>query len=162
MNQELTFKVVSFSSTRIESGEGTPLTLPVFTDDAEAVNEVVSQQRESAIVQWLFSHVIVRGLIFEQLGFLGDPLFKLNVVQPVIQNPNKRPGDVDTLICERGMPQQATAMEWKRVKVAADVGGDRLNKVEGIEKGVFQANALRKLGFYKTYLAVLVAVDGTG
>lgn len=70
------------------------------------------------------------------------------------------PGDIDVLLAERSIPEQAIALECKRLKVAQHSFGSGLLSGSGrLSTGVRQANGLRRLGFWKSYLCLLVAVD---
>jgi hypothetical protein len=70
------------------------------------------------------------------------------------------PGDIDVLLSEPGHPEQAIALECKRLKVAQhSFGSSLLTKSGNLRKGVRQANGLRQLGFWQSYLCILVAID---
>jgi len=154
----LTFKGIAFDTNKI--GPTISASYPFFTDYPMVEEERVTQQKEEQIVSWLFSQTQVKELIFTELR-IQNPCFSLNVVDPIIDNPNKKPGDIDILICEQRQPHRAIALECKRVKViAADMENDKVNKIDNIGNGVKQANALREIGFHRTYLAILIEVEG--
>jgi hypothetical protein len=72
--------------------------------------------------------------------------------------PNSPPGDVDLLLADPAHPEEATAIEVKRIKV---VDGNP-NKLQELSKGVRQANRLEGVGFYQVYLCVIVVADSRG
>ncbi|MBI4527863.1 MAG: hypothetical protein HY695_29055 [Deltaproteobacteria bacterium] len=82
------------------------------------------------------------------------------VRSPFITNPNKKPGDIDLLLCEGGSPNQAVAVEWKRVKIRAIDGTERINRLEALGGAETQTTALFHLGFCRTYLGVVAITDG--
>jgi hypothetical protein len=44
--------------------------------------------------------------------------------------------------------------------IAIDTEKEKVNKIDSIGDGVIQANALHNLGFHRTYLLILVVIDG--
>jgi hypothetical protein len=132
-----------------------------FSDDINFDDSSAAQREEKKIVEFLFNDPIIRQAICEHLLLSSTHIALLGVKEPIITNPNRKPGDVDILLCNPSNPHEATAIECKRVKViATDAEKDKVNKIAGIADGVKQANALKNLGFYKTYLALLIVVDG--
>ncbi len=69
--------------------------------------------------------------------------------------PGEPRGDVDILLIPPDGPDQATAIEVKRLKIR----DGSANKLHEFKKGVRQANSLEEIGFHQVYLYVLVAVD---
>jgi hypothetical protein len=156
----LIFKGIAFDTNRIGPIISAGTSYQFFIDYPIVEEERVTQQKEDQIVLWLFSQTLARQFIFTELG-MRNPCFWLNVVDPIIDNPNKKPGDIDILICEQRQPHRAIALECKRVKVIAmDMENDKINKIDNIGNGVKQANALREIGFHRTYLAILIEVEG--
>ena len=74
---------------------------------------------------------------------------------PMTGLPGSPSGDIDVLLVSPSRPDQATVIEVKRVKIR----NGKVNKLQEFTKGVRQANLLANIGFYQTYLYVLVAVD---
>jgi hypothetical protein len=69
-------------------------------------------------------------------------------------------GDIDILLYSPGEPQNAVAIEAKRVKVGSGaMRSGSPNKVGGLLKGVEQVNRLADLGFSRVYLLIFVVVD---
>jgi hypothetical protein len=69
------------------------------------------------------------------------------------------------LICPRLSPNRAVALECKRVKVEiVNEGQDRINKLQDVARGVWQANKLYdgRFAFFETYLAVITEVGASG
>jgi hypothetical protein len=116
---------------------------------------------EQEIVRWVLLCDPARRLLFEALGgFAPEAFYKPEVVQPFF-DPGK--GDLDVLVCNRNRPQEAAAIEIKRVKVTVlDMENDRLNKLEDARVGVRQANRLYDtLGFFRSYLGILSVIDAS-
>jgi hypothetical protein len=69
-------------------------------------------------------------------------------------------GDADAVLIERGKPECASAVEFKRVKVSqASLLTDEINKLGELGKGVRQANSLYNAGFANVWLTVIVVAD---
>lgn len=135
MKNSLRFKFIAFDSVRLPSG--IPLDRPYsfFT--------------------------MVRNLLLTELEIKQNPFYKLAVKEPIINDQKEKPGDIDILICKTQEPHKAIAIECKRVKVTTvDMENDKVNKISNVGNGVQQANSLCKLGFHRTYLAILVEVAG--
>lgn len=132
-----------------------------FNDDLNSKDESAANQDEKTILKWIFNNPVLRMMFFEEVSVKTTPRHKLEVGYPIVENPNKKPGDIDVLIWEQECPHEAIAVECKRVKVVVDdTGRDQVNKVNAIRNGVGQVTAVLDLGFHKTYLAVLTVVDG--
>ncbi|HEX8633319.1 MAG TPA: hypothetical protein VF703_04125 [Pyrinomonadaceae bacterium] len=145
------------AGTQIHAGE----TFTLFSEDPGMNDESAVERDEKRIVSWLFNYQLwAKELLLNELGVWQDSFIATEVTAPFTQ-PNKKPGDIDVFICERDNPHQAIAIECKKVSVVAETTKkDIVHKVEKIGKGVSQANALRELGFYQTYLAIVTVVDG--
>ena len=74
--------------------------------------------------------------------------------------PRQPKGDIDVLLVQSGVPQFATAIQIKRIKVSqrSSISGFP-NKLNVYKKGVRQANLLAELGFAQVYLYVFIVVD---
>lgn len=153
--------MIAFDAQTIPVGIQKGDTCSFFNDDLNFKDESAAKQDEKAILKWLFMQPELKKMLFEELLVKQTARHKLEVGYPIIENPNKKPGDIDVLIWEEKFPHEAIALECKRVKVIVDdAGRDQVNKVDAIGNGVAQANAILNLGFYGTYLAVLTVVDG--
>lgn len=74
--------------------------------------------------------------------------------------PGDREGDVDLLLVPPDRPDQATAVEIKRIKFDAKaLRTGRPNKLQELKKGLRQAKTLAEMGFWQAYLYVFVVVD---
>ena len=120
----------------------------------------VTEKTESEIVSWLFGEHYIREHLFKKFK-IEKPVYRLNTRQPIIENTNVKPGDIDILICGAEKPQYAIAIECKRVKVEVNtIDNDKINKINDIIEGIKQANSLHKMGFHNTYLGIIVEIDG--
>lgn len=157
----LTFKMMAFDTQTLPAETLAGYTQTFFNDDLNSKDESAAKQKEKAILRWIFNHPVLRMMFLEELSVKIASRHKLEVGSPIVENPNKKPGDIDVLIWEQECPHEAIALECKRVKVVVDdTGRDQVNKVNAIGNGVGQANAVLDLGFHQTYLAVLIVVDG--
>ena len=148
MSVTLEFKTAAYDSVVFPAGFPDVLTTAVVTSKLEAV-----------VVKWLFSVSPARGLILAELRLDEDVCFWPAVAEPVTDR-NRKPGDVDALLCRRYGPHLATAVEVKCVKVKAETdGSDHVNRLGKLPDAVKQANGLREMGFHRSYLAVLCLVD---
>lgn len=120
--------------------------------------ERITEETEARMVARIFR--VHWATVCERLEVSGQAACKFGVVEPIIKNQNSKPGDIDVLLGDRSAPEKAIAIECKRIKITAvSPGSDTVNKLSGIETGRAQAEALCKMGFYKTYLALLLQAD---
>jgi hypothetical protein len=140
------------AGTTLRAGER----LSFFTDNPGLDEDDVSVPDEAKIMNFILASSD-RDLILGELGFNSDSFVRCGVTRPIITDPSKKPGDIDALICERGRPDQAVALQCKRVKVRDN---QRVNKLGNITDAVVQANRQREIGFCRNYLAILVVTDG--
>ena len=132
-----------------------------FKDDTSANEESITIKQERELVDFLFTNYNLYELLFPELGVRVDSFCQTHVTHPLIDNPQEKPGDIDVIICEAGKPNEAVVFECKRVKVTAvSTFDDDINKVNDIKDGASQTKAMRGMGFHRTYLTVLIQVDG--
>jgi len=158
----LQFRSVCFDTQILRAGSP-PDRIPFLTGDAEpgdAESSVVTIA-EKELVRWLFARKCSNALMCTELKIAEGAQLHFSVEEPVLERRNLKPGDIDFLAVHTERPHEAIAAEFKRVKVTAlDEHRERTNKVEGLGRGVSQANALADLGFHKCYLVVVIQVDG--
>lgn len=130
--------------------------------EGEAAGPSVSAVDEAGLLRWVFSrHPSPRQLICHHLGMPLASEHRFSVTSPVLPLGCTKPGDVDWICADPAHPQLAVAAECKRVKVVAcRDGSDHINKIKSLGDGVRQANALAEHGFHRTFLAILIVVDG--
>jgi hypothetical protein len=145
------------AGTTIRAGESFIL----HSEDPGMNDESATERDEKRIVKWLLhEQPSAAQLILQELGMPLNSFVAREVTEPFTQ-PNKKPGDIDALICAPNKANQTMVIECKKVSVVAqNTRQDIVHKVEKIGKGVSQVNALRELGFHETYLAVITVVDG--
>jgi len=79
---------------------------------------------------------------------------------PLDSCPGDPKGDIDILLVKRASPDNAIAIQVKRVKVTHDSFATSLpTKLAGIKEGIRQTNLLCDLGFSQVYFYVLVVAD---
>ncbi|MFZ0913537.1 MAG: hypothetical protein WBQ76_07650 [Candidatus Korobacteraceae bacterium] len=127
-----------------------------YVDGSTCVTEFTEKQ----LICWVMGFEPARQLLFEELGFFGSDFYKCAVEEP-FYSPGK--GDIDLVICRWQAPQEAAAIEFKRVKITVDdPEHHQLNKLEETYKGVEQANRLHEsFRFYQTYLAIMIAIEAS-
>lgn len=163
MKKYLEFKAVAVDTLSLRKGEVLRADEPrSLYGDYEGLDEDdVTGERESDILKWLMSSSF-RDLLLSELGVGSGAFVAHDVVRPVIENPQGKPGDIDLLICDDRRTDQAIALQCKRMKVAAlNQEYDNLNKLSDITGGVKQANFQRfNLGFHRNYLLILIEAYG--
>ncbi|MGA9509538.1 MAG: hypothetical protein WBV55_13050 [Candidatus Sulfotelmatobacter sp.] len=118
----------------------------------------ITELSESALVQWMVKQA--RAKVFSELGMSHSALYRCEVLEPFYSHTE---GDLDLVLWEGDAPQEAVAVECKRVKVKTlDSNSDNVNKLEDVTQGVRQANRLYdKFAFFQTYLMIMTAVDAS-
>lgn len=130
-----------------------------FCGDAPSITSMTEEQT----IQWIFRRPDLREIVIDGLGMEVRSNAYIQIQDPIITNSNEKPGDIDLLFVPSN-PCLAVALEVKRVKVVAMDSGaneqDKRNKIQGLGAAVSQVNALAKMGFHRTYLAVVIQTDG--
>lgn len=163
MKKYLEFKFRAVDTLSLRAGEtlrpGEPR--PLYGDYEGIDEDEVTGESESEILKWLMASSF-RDLLLSELGVGADAFVAHDVVRPVIENSQGKPGDIDLLICDGGRADQAVALQCKRVKVRAlNQDDDDINKLPDISGGVKQANLQREnLGFHRNYLLILIEAYG--
>jgi len=122
-----------------------------------------AQRTESELVAWLMAGPAVRPLVLGELALAASATCFAGVRTPFIENSNLKPGDIDLIACDPGHPNRAVVVEFKRVKVVAtDDAAENVNRFDALRGVVPQVKGLHGLGFARTYLGVIVIVDGRG
>ncbi len=153
---------ILFDSVKIEAGTypaGHKWTL--FQDSSEGSSKRVTDINEAEIVNYLLRRNDSRRLIFKELRLSENAIWRSCVIEPIVNKSYPKPGDIDILICDNNSPNQAIAIECKRIKVkAVSTLDDDVNKIENLKDGISQTKSLLAMGFHQTYLAVIIEVDG--
>lgn len=132
----------------------------MFTHN-EIEGESDRNKSEQIIIKWLFSKPAFREIFYPLLNISYDSNVRFDVKSPIIPNPNRTPGDIDIMLFNWGQIEKTVAIEVKKVKYICEPDGrERLNKVHDIKDGVSQTKGLLEMGFYQTYLAVIIVSDG--
>ena len=156
MKRQMIFRQTYYDSQVLTGAE----TISFFTETDENSASVTSMTEDQAI-KWLFNTYSFGQTFKEDFfnhsnrveAFFGEK-------QPFVMT-GKKPGDIDILLVDKERPDQAIAFECKRLKVTSlDKTISKVNNVNGIKTGVKQANGLQSLGFYKSYLLIILLDDG--
>jgi len=160
MSNGRTFRCVAYDTGSVPPFIPKGYSIDYFKDIYEGAQSI-SKEEEKEIIQWFFGQLLLRKVLYEELGIEQTRPFKLKVTEPIISNPNKKLGDIDILICDKNNPHRAIAMEGKRIKAIVEASGqEKINKIGDIKDAVLQANAMRDMGFYNSYLVLFIEVDG--
>ena len=140
-----------------------PLERParLFSGDGPAGDRVTAKI-ESEAVRWLLRTPIARDLMLEELRLPAHTYARASVTEPLIDDRNKKPGDIDLLLVANHA-WQSISIQIKRVKVEAiDTIRDKISHrhLGNLRDLVDQANASRNLGFHLNYALVIIQVDG--
>ena len=156
MKTTLIFKVILYDSAQILGNSSVS-----FFQDVNGRVASVASESEQSIITWIMSDVQIRKFVLGCLKLDSNTGCKVCVREPLISNAARKPGDIDILLCEDRKLSNAVAFQCKRVKVVSqNTDSDVVNKIESISDGVRQANATREMGFYNTYLCLIIQTDG--
>jgi hypothetical protein len=126
-----------------------------------AISSDILLAPEADLVEWLFSQSAARIAVREELNLPSAAQPHYRVSTTTLTSGKIGPGDVDVLFVDNDHPAYSTALECKRLKVDAhSFITNEPGKLKELRKGVRQANGLLKLGFARSFLALLVTVDG--
>lgn len=164
MKKLLTFRTIILDALTFPAGVTIPArsVFEYFRERHDSDDDRVTKQDEEEIIKWLLA-TQSRDILLEELGVGADAFIDYSVKQPVIENPQDKPGDIDILICPSRRPDIAIAFQCKPVIVKSlnEQEDDDVKKLRRISDLVEQANRQRKkYGFYRNYLAILIKVDG--
>lgn len=155
---DMVLKCCGSDSATIHGGE----TSWSFFRDVEC-NDVnaASNLSEAELVDWVVSNVPARALLMECLGLPEHSRSVIRATYPFIAGGASKPGDIDFIACDPQAPHEAVAIEFKRIKVVATGIGDNPYRVlRAVEKAESQIEGLHSLGFSRTFLGIIVVIDG--
>jgi len=116
---------------------------------------------EAELARWLFTAWTPARLLASELGFGCDTRLAFRIDPSSLAGIGAAPGDIDVLAIDHAHPDQATAIEVKRVKLRPEAYlTAQPNKLQELDKGCRQAGLLRSMGFCRSYLLVAVVADG--
>lgn len=160
MTKLLAFKTIAFDTNTL-AADVPILTHEYFKDQYAVDGDNVTKEVEEAIIKWMLGSP-AKELFLSELRVGHNSFIDYNVKQPIIENPQKKPGDIDLLICPGHKPTLAIAFQCKRVVVKSLGHDDVIRKLPKVVDLVTQANEQRKqLGFHRNYLAILIMADGS-
>lgn len=120
-----------------------------------------TEVNEAELAHWLFTAFESSRPIAAELGFIPEMQLVFMMDRKVLAPTARGPGDIDVLAANAAYPEQAIAVEVKRVKMPSDSYSTSLpNKLQELEKGCTQVRLLREIGFHRSYLLVAVVADG--
>lgn len=125
--------------------------------------ESVAEIQEGRLLRLLAQDPMLQNWILPPDGTDGSRrLFETQLADLTARDPAVR-GDVDLLVVRPGHADEASAVQFKCVKVDSDTFQTGLpNRVGEISKLARQANLLVTVGFHRVSASVLVLVDSRG
>lgn len=123
------------------------------------VTALTERQRIELVLQdWLFW----RGVFYPQFRLSQATRYGVLVDRAVFTSEPGKPGDVDILFCDPERPHEAVAVECKPLTITPDDfrHGD-VRRLHNLDDAVEQANGLVGIGFERSYLLALIAVDAS-
>lgn len=120
----------------------------------------VADLSEAELVGWLMRNRTAKGLILSELGLSANAICVQQARYPFIKDQNQKPGDIDLLVCDALKPQCAVVVEFKKIKARFSRDNETINKLKALGRVVSQVEGLSRLGFHRTYLGIIVVVDG--
>ena len=123
-------------------------------------SESVTEKPEPELVEFIFSdYFLSRSLGVPPLTS-GRCRHRLGVRPQDLGLPQSAFGDLDAVLLVENDAATPRAVQFKRIKVKPDTFATGLpNGLQGLSKGVEQANALAAVGFSVVWLSVVVVVD---
>ena len=109
--------------------------------------------KESEVTKFILDQI--GELLHEKLGIKKNIKIFLNEKR-IIEN-----GDLDILMVDPLVPQEAIVFECKRIKVKIEENqNQKVNKQNDLKKLVQQVNGRIKRGFNRVYLTIIIVCDG--
>jgi len=145
--------------------DSVPLAHPtthLFREGEKDNFKAVTAFTEREILDFLFSKHNLHHLLLDELGLPKGNIKSIRELQdPIIQNTNEKPGDLDLVLFSLDSVHRAVVIEAKCVKARTLKSGIIvLNKEKNIAKGISQVNQYLKFGFHRTYLLMILLDDG--
>ena len=161
MLRRLIFETVVLDTLKFQGGKIIPAgtSYPLFTPNDTEIGNHITELYEEPILQF-FMNSQASGYLFDRLQLPLNSFFAFSVKEPVRKNFNHP--DFDLLLWEADKPKFSTAIQCKRVKVTAiNEHKDKVNKLDGVEQLVKQANIQRnEYGFHQNYLMIIIQTLG--
>lgn len=131
-----------------------------FFRESEENSESVTTMTEDQAVKWLLNSFSFRKTFVESFFEKSQNVYSFFGIKEPFVIVGKKPGDIDILLFDKERPDKAIAIECKRLKVTSvDSPLPKVNNSKGIKHGVKQANGLQSLGFYKSFLMIILLDD---
>ncbi|HZS09347.1 MAG TPA: hypothetical protein VFD58_31220 [Blastocatellia bacterium] len=159
MRTTLYFRTTWIDTADFKVGQPVPAGTEIrfFTDHDATIGTAVIKENEIAIIEWLLRSQ-ARNLLLESLCLPLDSHTATAVREPVIDDSQMKPGDLDLLICPPRRPDLSAALQCKRVTVEVEADNcDQIRKLGDIKDVVLQANKQKqRYGFHQNYLAIII------
>jgi len=132
-----------------------------FFNENDDDEQSITSLNETEAVNWLLKYPGFRNFFLEEFFASPQNVKAFTGIKEPITSQNKKPGDIDLLLVDPAFPNQAIGFECKRVKsVDQTEEYSKINSIEKIRSGVRQASAYQSLGFYKSFLMIMLLDDG--
>jgi len=159
-NKSVTIRSIVYDTVSLKPGS---VIYEFFQDDYSTKDERVNSILERELVKFLFDpfYRFYEYLIYEELGISNSYIPFYEKSQPIIENANEKPGDIDLILVDKSQVGNSLGFQVKRFKGFIDADGINKVKFSNIEEGIIQVNKMfEKYKFYKNYLMLIVANDG--
>lgn len=131
-----------------------------FFNETNENSDSVTSMTEDQAIKWLFNSFPFRQTFIERFFGNSNSIYSFFGKKDPFVVHGKKPGDIDILLVDKERPDKIIAFECKRLKVTSvDSPLPKVNNANGIKHGVKQANGLQSLGFYKSYLMIILLDD---
>lgn len=164
MSRKYCFKTVVSNKVYIKDLVN-PISLFEDNNNIEPIDGLRNKS-EDYLSQWILNQEFFISELKRDIGHLVPTKDYKNVTKP-FTNHDSVPGDIDIIFVPPDEPNKTTAFQVKsvKVKVTGKENGtmgitNKINKLEGLSKGVTQSNNMhKKFHFYQSYFMLVIVED---
>lgn len=121
----------------------------------------ITAVNELDLSRWVFKSGIIAPRLWSELKLPSPSQIHFAVSDPIIDNRQEKPGDIDVLVCALNQPNLAVAFECKRLRIKPETFQTlQIGGLPGLDESIHQVRGLRRIGFSRCFLLVFMAVDG--
>ncbi len=155
MKRQLIFRQQYFDSLPLDGRTS----FSFFTEPEDNESSVTTMSEDN-ILKWLFLNSAFDCFFFQEFFKNPEKVTPFFGLTEPFTVQGQKPGDIDLLLINAERPDQVIAFECKRVKATSlDNLNSKVNNIQGIRKGVIQANKYQSLGFHQSYLMIILLDD---
>lgn len=155
MNRKLIFQQIYFDTQHFKGSRSID-----FFNEADDHSSSITTMTEEEAIQWLFGFSQFSSMFKEEFFETPQRVRSFYGLTAPFTAIGRKPGDIDLLLVDDTSPNKAIAFECKRVKLTStDKNTSKVNNAGAIKTGIKQVNGLQSIGFYKSYLMVILLDD---